>query len=180
MSKKIRIEDFLQLGQEIKDSLKKHNVVPDHNYSIISDILFHCATMIDRRTGSHLHETINGFVDENLRHFVDGYDPKLGVVKVTFNIGEAYYADLFESELSSISDFEKSLEQSLGLSSPKKTFEILAEKKKSLKKVSVVVFDGSSQPEWKDYDFTRSDTHGFEYSISGIAKFSIQKFKEQT
>ena len=64
--KKIELDDFIDLGVSIKSSLRTHSIDKELHYSIISDVLFHCANMIDEKTGSYHHEMIDGLIDDNL------------------------------------------------------------------------------------------------------------------
>ena len=63
MSDKLKINDFIVLAKKIKPILDTHDVPPELHFSIISDIVFEYANLIDERTGSSFHEEIYGTLE---------------------------------------------------------------------------------------------------------------------
>ena len=64
MTKKIELQDFSQVAFAIKPILEAHDVPAEFHYSIISDVVFEIANLLDTKTGSSFHESIYALLDE--------------------------------------------------------------------------------------------------------------------
>lgn len=58
MSDKFETSDFIALATKIKPILDAHDVPSELHFSIISDVVFEYANVIDEKTGSSFHEEI--------------------------------------------------------------------------------------------------------------------------
>ena len=63
MSNIFETNDFIALASRIKPILDTHDVSPELHFSIISDIVFETANLIDEKTGSGFHEDIYGALE---------------------------------------------------------------------------------------------------------------------
>ncbi len=64
MSDKFEIQDFKDLVISLKPSLETHDVPGEMHFSLLSDIAFHVANLVDEKTGSNFHEVIDGLMDD--------------------------------------------------------------------------------------------------------------------
>ena len=63
MSNKFETSDFIALAKKIKPILETHDVPSELHFSIISDVVFEYANVIDEKTGSSFHEEIYSALD---------------------------------------------------------------------------------------------------------------------
>ncbi len=65
MAKNIELQDFTEIAFTIKPILETHDVPEEYHYSIISDIVFEFAHLLDTKTETSFHESIYGLLEEH-------------------------------------------------------------------------------------------------------------------
>ncbi len=175
MSKKVEIDDFVDLGVSIKRSFETHSIDPDMHYSLISDILFQCAYMIDEKTGSDHHERIHGLVDAHLEKFVDGYeeDRFVSSIRITLGVGKRHTARLCESEVGSSEAVKDLIERLLNIKQTRKTFEEITKRRKGIQSIGFSDLEYPKDSNWSEIAFSQGNTGEYEYSVDGICQFII-------
>ena len=64
MAKDFDVQDFTEVAFAIKPILDSHDVPAEYHYSIISDIVFEFANLVDTKTGSSFHEAVYAVLEE--------------------------------------------------------------------------------------------------------------------
>ena len=65
MPNDIELQDFTAVALAIKPILDTHDVPEEYHYSIISDIVFEFANLVDTKTGTSFHEAIYALLEEH-------------------------------------------------------------------------------------------------------------------
>lgn len=87
---KFKEKDLLELASSLKSTIELHEVKLEIQDSLLSDILFHVAQMIDEKQGSTLHERVFGILEDFAPpprdYLVCELNVKLGRKKLETNI----------------------------------------------------------------------------------------------
>jgi hypothetical protein len=179
MVKKVKIEDFVDLGLAIKTSLNTHLIDPELHYSLISDILFNCAYMIDEKTGSYHHENIDGLVDANIDKFVDDYVEDLFVssIKINLGVGKKHIAQIYKSHIENSSLLVDLIERLLNIQQTGKSFEEITERRKGIQSIGFSDQEHPKDSDWNEVAFSQNGTGSSPYSVLDLSRFITEKLK---
>ncbi len=117
MSEKIRLEDFAGLAYTIKPILESHDVPEQYHYSIISDVIFEFANLVDTKTGTSFHESIYALLEEQAEALSAAGAARIPVteLEIEFGNGDILEANVPDSQLEDEAQMRLHLEFTLTL-----------------------------------------------------------------
>ncbi len=117
MSKKITLEDFAELAHTIKPILESHDVPEEYHYSMISDVVFEFANLVDTKTGTSFHESIYGLLEEHAEKLSTGGAGRILVteIEIEFGNGEILETNVPDTQLEDEAQMRLHLEFTLTL-----------------------------------------------------------------
>ena len=179
MSKKIKIEDFVELAFRLKPSLESHGVPDDLHYSLISDTLFSIASFLDEKTGTNFHAEIDSLLDdyaEELNETREG-DYLIAEIDILFEKGRKCEMNLLKSHLDNSEHMQLILEMALELRDVDeidKAIDIdsrllrLLKKKNGIKSLKFNSAQNIDKEDWFEVPLAGSVYGEFEQSLSGV------------
>lgn len=115
MSRTIALHDFLQLAAALKPTLEAHEVPVDQRDSLLSDIVFHCASFIDEKTGSSFHESIDDLLADDDEATGEFTDRLIAELEIRLGSNRRIRVNLMHSMLSNTEALRSQIEMALGL-----------------------------------------------------------------
>ncbi len=117
MAKDIQLQDFTEVALAIKPILETHNVPVEYHYSIISDIVFEFANLVDTKTGTSFHESIYALLEEQAEQLSAAGAGRIPVTdfEVEFGNGEILQANFPDTQLDDEAQLRLHLEFTLTL-----------------------------------------------------------------
>ncbi|MDJ0792734.1 MAG: hypothetical protein QNI98_00715 [Woeseiaceae bacterium] len=117
MSEKIRLEDFAALANTIKPILENHDIPEQYHYSIISDVIFEFANLVDTKTGTSFHESIYALLEEQAEALSTAGAARIPVteVEIEFGNGDILEANVPDTQLEDETQMRLQLEFTLTL-----------------------------------------------------------------
>ncbi len=109
--------DFVELAQSIKPILEAHEVPDQFHYSIISDIVFEFANLVDTKTGTSFHESIYALLEEQVDALSETGPDRIPIteIEIEFNNGEILEANVPDTQLEDEAQMRLHLEFTLTL-----------------------------------------------------------------
>ena len=117
MSEKISLEDFAAFAHTIKPILESHDVPGEYHYSIISDIVFEFANLVDTKTGSDFHESIYALLDKEVEALSKAGPDRIPVteLEIEFANGKVLEASFPDTQLEDDAQLRLHLEFTLAI-----------------------------------------------------------------
>ena len=117
MAKDIDLQDFTEVAFAIKPILESHDVPPEYHYSIISDIVFEFANLVDTKTGTSFHESIYGLLEEHAETLSSGAtgSESFTDLEIEFGNGEVVETNFPDTQLDDEAQLRLNLEFTLTL-----------------------------------------------------------------
>ena len=117
MSEKIELEDFAELAHTIKPILESHDVPEQYHYSIISDVIFEFANLVDTKTETSFHESIYGLLEDHAEKLSTAGAGRILVteLEIEFGNGEVLEANVPDTQLEDEAQMRLQLEFTLTL-----------------------------------------------------------------
>ena len=117
MRDKFATSDFIALAKKLKPILDTHNIPSELHFSIISDVVFECANVVDEKTGSSFHEEIYGALESVAEQLaVDaGGDHCVAFMDLVTTKNNKFELNILKSMLENADDLVMGLEVTLEL-----------------------------------------------------------------
>ena len=87
MTKNIELQDFTEIAFAIKPILEAHDVPEEYHYSIISDIVFEFANLLDTKTETSFHESIYALLEEHAEKLSTAGPGRIRITEVELVVG---------------------------------------------------------------------------------------------
>ena len=179
MSKPIAAEDFMRLAFSTKEVLNSHEVAPEIQESIISDVLFEFANMLDEKQGSSLHEEIYSLIDSISEDLNDNSrsDYCVCFLQIIMEHGKRYETNVLKSELENSEAMLLNIEMAMNL---RKYEEIDLEidiedrlkascvKKGKIEKLRFQELNDMDTDIWLELNLEKNEFGSFSNSVNGI------------
>ncbi len=117
MAKDIDLQDFTDVAFAIKPILESHDVPEQYHFSIISDVVFEFANLVDTKTGTNFHESIYGLLDEHVEKLSTAGPERILVtdLEIEFGNGEILETNVPDTQLEDEAQMRLHLEFTLAL-----------------------------------------------------------------
>jgi len=101
MGNDIELQDFTAVALAIKPILESHDVPAEYHYSIISDIVFEFANLVDTKTGTDFHESIYALLEEQAEALSKAEPDRIPVteLEIEFANGKVLEASFPDTQL---------------------------------------------------------------------------------
>lgn len=172
MAKNIELKDFTEVAFAIKPILETHGVPEEYHYSIISDIVFEFANVLDTRTGTSFHESVYALLEEQAEKLSTAGPDRIPVteLELEFGNGEVMEASFPDTQLDDEAQLRPHLEFMLTIRDideidadidAERRFENLVSGKKGIREVRVLPGSEPDASAWVTVD-------EFEASVNGL------------
>lgn len=117
MPKNIELQDFTEVAFAIKPILETHDVPEEYHYSIISDVVFEFANLLDDRTGTSFHESIYALLEEQAEKLSTAGTGRIPIteLEIEFGNGDVLEANVPDTQFDDEAQLRLHLEFTLTL-----------------------------------------------------------------
>ena len=180
MAKKIDLQDFNELAFAIKPILETHDVPAEFHYSIISDIVFEFANLVDAKTGTSFHESIYALLEEQTEALSKAGPDRIPIteLEIVFGNGEVLEANVADSQFEDEAQMRLHLEFTLTLRDideideeidAEPRFEALVKKNKGIRELRILPGKEADADAWVSVDEFDESLDGLIACIRNVA-----------
>jgi hypothetical protein len=176
----ISAKDLAELGLSLRQTVELHKVPQNLRASLIEDVIFRFAVLLDERTGSDIHESISGVLSRYARQLGETPAPPdtlLAEVEVTFLKGRKAELNVLRSSIAKPKLLRLVLETALGVRDfteikaridVERRFGELLKKKGHVRAVRFKMASGGGRRRWQEVKLARSSFGRFEQTVDGL------------
>lgn len=176
----ISTKDLVELALSLRQTVELHKVPQDLRASLIEDVIFRFAVLLDERTGSDVHESISGVLSRYARQLGETPAPPdslLAEVEVTFLKGRKAELNVLRSSIAKPKLLRLVLETALGVRDfteikaridVERRFAELMKKKGGIRTVRFKMAVGGGRRTWQEVKLARSPFGRFEQTVDGL------------
>jgi hypothetical protein len=180
MAKRFATEDLVSLALDLRQSVAAHAVPPKQRASLIEDIVFRFAVLVDEKTGSSLHESISGALRERAPELAASPEPVdslVAEVEVVFAKGGKAELNVLRSSLSKPALLRQIVELALGVRDVTelrarvdvdRRFDQLMARRGGIKALRLNPAHTIGKPSWHAVALRRSPYGSFDQTLDGL------------
>lgn len=176
----ISAKDLVELALSLRQTVELHKVPQDLRASLIEDVIFRFAVLLDEKTGSDVHESISGVLSRYARQLGETPAPPdslLAEVEVTFLKGRKAELNVLRSSIAKPKLLRLVLETALGVRDfteikaridVERRFAELMKKKGGIRTVRFKMAVGGGRRTWQEVILARSPFGSSEHTVDGL------------